>query len=71
MLWVILMNETESDRLHLEPQNEKLVENVREAAVRHIGFVRINGKKRVCKPWWSEDTKEARNEGGKVAVKSV
>ena len=42
--------------------NEKLIENIRDAAVSQIGFVRMNGRRRVCKPWWNDDIREARNE---------
>ncbi|XP_050718462.1 uncharacterized protein LOC126999703 [Eriocheir sinensis] len=42
--------------------NERLVENVRGAAVQHVGYVRTNGRKRVRKPWWNDDIRTARKE---------
>lgn len=42
--------------------NERLVENVRGAAVQHVGYVRTNGRKRVRKPWWNDDIGTARKE---------
>ena len=35
----------------LDELNERLVENVTNAAVSQIGYVRTNGKKRLSKPW--------------------
>ena len=53
----------EPDGIHdVDAMNEKLVETVRGAAVRHIGYVRSNGRKRACKPWWNDEVREARKE---------
>lgn len=41
---------------------EKLIKNVKGAPVHHIGFVKINGRKRVCKLWWSEEVRGEQKE---------
>ncbi|MPC70150.1 hypothetical protein E2C01_064389 [Portunus trituberculatus] len=46
----------------VEHLNERLVENVRSAAENQIGFVRVGRRKRVCKPWWNDEIREARKE---------
>lgn len=38
------------------------VGNVRNAATRKIEYVKTNGRRGVCKPWWHEDIRDARKE---------
>ena len=47
---------------NVDELNERLTENVRCAGVSKIGFVRMNGIKRMNKPWWNEDIREVRKE---------
>ena len=42
--------------------NERLTENVRSGGASKIGFVRVTGRKRMNKPWWNDDIKDARRE---------
>ena len=42
--------------------NEELVENVKSAAIRQIGLVKMGGRKRKSNPWWNEDIRESRKE---------
>ncbi|XP_045104148.1 sucrase-isomaltase, intestinal-like [Portunus trituberculatus] len=39
-----------------------LTENVRSAAENQIGYVRVGRRKRVCKPWWNNEIRDARKE---------
>ena len=42
--------------------NEKFIGNVKETTACQIGFVRVSKRKRVCKPWWNDDIRDARKE---------
>ena len=46
----------------VEHLNEKYIENVQSAAEDQIGYVRVSIRQRMCKPWWNDETKEARKE---------
>lgn len=52
----------DTDRLHEDGVKEILVENMRGAAVHHIGYVRMNGRKSRCKPQWNKENREAERE---------
>ena len=42
--------------------NERLTETVRNAGTSKIGFVEMIGRKKINKPWWNEDIRDARKE---------
>ena len=46
----------------VEYLNERLVEDVRSAAESKIGYVRVGRRKKVRKPWWNDEIREARKE---------
>ena len=46
--------------------NERLIEDVRAAGIKKIGFVRMTGRKRINKLWWNEDIRDARKEHKKL-----
>ncbi|MPC47098.1 hypothetical protein E2C01_040833 [Portunus trituberculatus] len=51
----------------VEHLNEKLVENVRSAAENQIGHVRVDRRKRACKPRWNNEIREARKERKRIS----
>ena len=48
--------------MDVDEKNEKFVENVRNAAVSKIGYVKRSRGRKVCKPWWNVEIRDARNE---------
>ena len=46
---------------------ERLVENVQRAAEDQIGYMRVSRRKRICKPWWNDEIREARKEQNRMS----
>ena len=42
--------------------NDRFVENVKNAAVSQIGYVRTSARKRTGRPWWNDEIRDARKE---------